>query len=148
MNMEVFDQEKARQVWQRVQASPQPGRPSPGEALSLCGAQESLYRQLAQAMSGNFAPALREYAGQCRRAGRILLGLCRTEGRAPHPSPRPPLPPMPLRLLLERSLRQEGQLEGEYAALAGDEAWAQVCGMLSTQSAARRMGLLEMLGTL
>lgn len=127
---------------------PSPGDLLPGEAISLCGDLESLYRRLAQATPGCFAPELREYAGQCRRAGRILLGLCRTEGRTPHPSPQSPLPPMALRQLLERSLRQEGQLEGEYAALAGDDAWSLVCGRLSTQAAARRMGLLEMLGTL
>ncbi len=116
--MEPIDHRKARQVWQRVTASP--GFPTEDRSLHLlalaAGETMELYRQLAQALSGSLRDQSKILFQRQQETYHTLLGLQRlSPGRAVPPR-LPKAPAQPSGKLAAQCFQRSKEALTEYTA--------------------------------
>ena len=148
--MEQFDKEKARRVWQRVQATNQP--PTPEQDLaSLAAAEQAesgFCMQLAKGMQGQDSRFLRQMAMEDGQQGQMLRGICRMTGR-PYPQKVPPLQTKGnLLQQLHLCYGRKMQMAAEYEKRGNDPQFGHIFQRLSQQEQAHCRTLLAILGKL
>ena len=146
--MEEFDREKARRVWQRVQAGGTVAEPELGvQALAGREAAESnAYIRLSRQLKGKDSQLLRQIAMEDRRHSEVLKGICRMTDGLP-PVKTPPFPEsgnisQRLQLMYGRKL----QLAAEYEKRAGHPRFGNIFEHLAQQEYAHCRMLLSLIG--
>lgn len=150
--MEVFDQETAARVWQRVQrregfAEPETGQEDPVSLMLQSHALAGLYLGMQRRFTGAGAERIRRLYRQHRETIACLKGLCRLSGTAPG------LPPMEAGSgdtadRLRSCAHRERRLGAAFARLAAEGEFAQVYAQLSRQAGERCREVLQLLGEL
>ena len=149
MVMEQFDSAKAARVWQRVQEREpvEPLRPENASLIRAASEQAARYRNLSRGMPGKYGEMLRDCSRQQQRAADCLRGICRLSGIPLPPGRNRPLPPEPVRQMLEQCCREERKLVEAYSQRMPDPEWGRVYGKLAAEAAGRCCSLLEILGS-
>lgn len=149
--MEQFDNEKAKRVWQRVQATAAPP-PAPGIDLQDLVAKEkedaAMYLHLSRHMPGRDGAVLRQMYEQEQSHASILKGICAlSTGVRPGVS-APPMQTAPAEVLLRRCYGREMQSLAEYERRSGDPQYGAVFRKMAEQEQQHCRILLEILGRL
>lgn len=146
--MEQFDKEKARRVWQRVQAVGVVTEPELG-VQALAGresAESNTYIRLSRQLKGKDSQVLRQIAMEDRRHSEVLKGICRMTNDMP-PVKTPPFPDsgnisQRLQLCYGRKL----QLAAEYEKRAAHPRFGNIFEHMAQQEYAHCRTLLSLIG--
>ena len=144
--MENFDNEKAKRVWQRVQATSPAPPPQPGYDLQDLVNREledaAVYLQLSRRTQGKDSLLLRQISDQERSHAAILKGICAlcTGSRPGHIAHRPETGPV--EILLRRCYGREMQSLAEYERRSNDPQYGAVFRKMAEQEQAHAAGRL------
>ena len=148
--MDMFDQTKAREVWQRVQGNPPVSRPEEGLlALILREAEDAdIYLQLSRRLSGKAGAMLGKMYQQEQAHLACLRGIyILTTGKRAAVSLPKRQPDAPERLL-RRCYGQEMRCIAQYDQRSSDPEYGQVFAKLAEQEREHCRMILELLGGL
>ncbi len=146
--MEQFDREKAKRVWQRVQA----GSPMKEVAMSegaLAAAEmgeSALYIKLSQRMRGGDSQVLRKIAMEDRQHAGILRGICRMNGGENIPKPGNVLQTGSLGQQLRVCYGRKMQIAAEYEKRMEDGQFGNVFAKLAENERSHCRSLLMLIG--
>lgn len=147
--MEQFDREKAKRVWQRVQAGNPIPPPQPmGVEMLAAGAflESNVYRMLSRYMGEKDRQIMMKMATQMQQQGEILRGICRmTTGTAIPKLPiRDPSAPMAQRLRI--CYGRAVQRMAEYEKRQADPQFGSTFRKLAEQELSHCQSLLALIG--
>lgn len=149
--MEVYDAEKAAQVWQRVRGTAQPGCDDEAVLLALIAGEltdATTYLTLSRKVQGKDAAALRRLFEEEQAHAACLKGIY-TLITGQKPAARTQLPAQePIELTLRKCYGREMHCLAQYEARSAHPEYGSVFARLAAQEREHCMQILKLLGNL
>ena len=147
--MESIDEQKARQVWQRVHGTARP-HIDPTALIPLIAeetAEAAICLRLAKRLGGRGGPLL-QIARQSRQNAGCMRGICAIVNGKPPATPVPPLREEPPQTALRKCYVNSLSKQQTYDSFSTDPDYGPVFAKMAATTRAQCAALLELIGKL
>lgn len=146
--MQVYDAQKAAQIWQRVRGAECQTSPPQGlnTLLMQTAAEADAYQKLSMRFTGSDRTILHKMAREAASHTACLKGICSLVRGAPPAVQTPPSTPESPEITLRKYYRIALQSLGEFETRSSDAEYGPVFAQMAAVKRIHCMRLLELLG--